>query len=104
MVLKDSNGRPRHFQEVHAHILRLFWKHQMRTGGVTDPDLINLMMGRTARYGGASAVFVEGYVRNEGGKAGRYLSVTCACASSVGEVSRRKSFPHNPSVKTLELK
>src|SRR2546422_7855210 len=49
MVLKDSTGKPRHFQEVHAHILRLFWKHQMRTGGVTDPDLLNFMLGHTPR-------------------------------------------------------
>ena len=99
MVLKDSTGRPRHFQEVHAHILRLFWKHQMRTGGVTDPDLLNFMMGHTPRYGGAYDVFDQDYVRNEYAKAEPYLTVISRYPRPAGKVSRRKPTPQNPALK-----
>src|SRR5260370_12047192 len=95
MVLKDSTGRHRHFQEVHAHILRLFWKHQMRTGTVTDPDLLNFMMGHTPRYGGAYDVFDEEYVRNEYAKAEPYLTVMSRYPRPAIKVSRRKATAKN---------
>lgn len=39
--------------EVHPHIFRRYWKHQMRQGGVTDETLLNYMLGHRLRYGGA---------------------------------------------------
>src|SRR2546428_3084261 len=99
MVLKDSTGRPRHFQEVHAHLLRLVWKHQMKTCGVTDPDLLNFMMGHTPRYGGAYDVFDEEYVRKEYAKAEPYLTVMPRYPRLAGKVSRRKATPQNPALK-----
>ncbi len=89
------------FQEVHAHILRLFWKHQMRTGGVTDPDLLNFMMGHTPRYGGAYDVFDEEYVRNEYAKAEPYLTVMSPYHRLAGRVLRRKATPQNLTLKKL---
>jgi hypothetical protein len=98
MFLQTSDGRTRRFQEVHAHILRAFWKHQMRTGGVTDPDLLSFMMGHVPRYGGAYDIFDEDYVRNEYAKAEPYLTVMSRYRGRVGKVSRREATPQVPVV------
>ena len=73
----------------------------MRTGGVTDPDLLNFMMGHTPRYGGAYDVFDEEYVRNEYAKAEPYLTVMSPYHRLAGRVLRRKATPQNLTLKKL---
>jgi len=44
---------------VHPHVFRKYWKHQMKLGGVKDPDLLNSMMGHKLAYAGAYDVFLD---------------------------------------------
>jgi integrase len=38
--------------EVHPHVFRRYWKHQMRQGGVTDETLLDYMLGHRLSYRG----------------------------------------------------
>lgn len=76
VLLNYPDGFPRRFADVHATVLRAFWKHQMRLAGVVDPDLLDFMMGHVVRrYPTVSDVYDAEYVRNEYSRAEPFLTV-----------------------------
>ena len=61
-----ANHGPKILHEVHAYSLRVFWKRQMREGGVADSDLLRYIMGEAPLYDGAYDKFDVDYVRGQG--------------------------------------
>lgn len=75
VIGKYRNGVPKVMHEIHPHIFRTFWKHQMRLGGVTDRDILDYMMGHSPRFGATYDHFDEDYVRKEYARAEPHLTV-----------------------------
>jgi len=61
--------------EVHGHLLRDYWKHQMKMGGNKDQALLKYMMGQTIEYGGTYDTFTDEDLRTAYVKAEPYLSI-----------------------------
>jgi integrase len=61
--------------ELHPHAFRRWWKNAMRKGGVTDPVLLDYMMGHGMRYRGAYDGFDHDYIRKEYSKAEPQLTL-----------------------------
>jgi hypothetical protein len=70
------NHGPHKLHEVHAYSLRVFWKRQMREGGIADADLLRFMMGQAPMYDEAYDKFDADYVRRQYAKAEPMLTVT----------------------------
>ena len=72
---KSRRGKPKRKNEIHSHVFRRSWKHSMRTAGVTDPDLLNFMMGHELSYAGAYDKYDADTIRKEYPKAEPFLTV-----------------------------
>ena len=55
--------------ELHPHAFRRWWKNMMRRGGVTDPLLLDFMLGHKPPYRGAYDSYDHDYIRQEYSKA-----------------------------------
>lgn len=72
--IETKLGRAWHL--VHPNVFRKYWKHQMKLGGITDPDLLNFMMGHKLPYGAAYDAFPDEDVLKAYRKAERHLKLS----------------------------
>jgi integrase len=75
--------------ELHPHAFRRWWKNAMRKGGVTDPILLDYMMGHSIRYKGAYDHFDHEYIRKEYSKAEPQLTLL----RSLSDISPEPAVP-----------
>jgi integrase len=55
--------------ELHPHAFRRWWKNMMRRGGITDPLLLDFILGHRPPYRGAYDAYDHEYIRQEYAKA-----------------------------------